>query len=96
MKIKSISRLIFGVYLISDNRYLRPIIWKNIFKNKLYINSPYLFLHLIVSVTLIIIVCLLIELIRQLLIENKIFIYIDQIYDKVQEKVKRKTQNSKV
>ncbi len=94
--INFISRLIFGVYLISDNRYLRPIIWKNIFKNKLYINSPYLFLHLIVSVTLIIIVCLLIELIRQLLIENKIFIYIDQIYDKVQEKVKRKTQNSKV
>lgn len=88
--INTIGSLIFGVYLISDNNYLRPIIWEDLLKNIKYINSPYLIIHIIVSSTIVIIVCLLIEFIRSYLIEKPLFKYLDKKFDLLQERILRR------
>lgn len=85
--INGISILVFGVYLISDNKYIRPILWNNIFKCKEYISSPYLIIHLIVSVLITVIVCLLIEAIRKYLIEKPLFKRIESKIDLLQDKI---------
>lgn len=72
--INIISSLVFGVYLISDNHYVRYIIWNDIFKNHAYVSSNYLIIHLIITVTVVFIVCLIIEFIRK----NTL----DRFYDK--------------
>ena len=85
--INTIGSLIFGVYLISDNDYIRPLLWKDILKNINYINSPYLIIHAIISVLIVIIICLLIELIRKYLFEKPLFKLLDERLDKLQNKL---------
>lgn len=87
--INLIASLIFGVYLISDNGYLRHIIWDSIFNSKAFSNSPYLILHIIVSVTLIITICLLIELFRKVIIEKSLFRFLDNKLDNLQDKTEK-------
>jgi hypothetical protein len=88
--INIISSLIFGVYLISDNNYIRPILWRDIIKSINYIHKPYLILHLLISVFIIIIVCLIIEAIRKYLIEKTIFKKLDLFIDKLQIRIDNK------
>lgn len=88
--INRISILIFGVYLISDNKFIRPILWQNLFNNNRFINSPYLIIHIIYSVGTIIIFCLLIEFIRKELFEKNIFNILDKKIDLLQSKIKNK------
>ena len=83
------STLIFGVYLISDNKYIRPILWNNIFRCKEYITSENLIIHMIGAISLTIISCLLIEMIRKYLIENPIFKVLDKKIDLIQEKIEK-------
>lgn len=61
-----ISPAVLGIYLISDNYLMRSIIWNIISPNANYVNKPYL--HFVVKVLLVFIVCLLIDKIR-----NRIF-----------------------
>ena len=81
--------MIFGVYLISDNNYIRKVLWLNLFKNEKYINSPLLILHMFKSVILIIIICLIIEYIRKK-VEEVLFKYMDGKIDKFQLFIKKK------
>ncbi len=85
-----IASLIFGVYLISDNKYFRPILWKDIFNNIRYVESQYLFFHIIIVVSLTILGCLIIELIRKILIERFLFNYLDVKIDNFQNKIEKK------
>lgn len=77
LKIKNInivnvfSTCTFGVYLLHDNRFIRYIIWNEIFKNSNYIDSPSLFIRILFSSIVVFISCGLIEFIRSKLI-NKI------------------------
>ena len=70
---------VFAVYLISDNRYLRSIIWNKLFNVSNYINSYYLILNLIISVLFIFIICIIIELLRKITIEK----IVDKVIDKI-------------
>ena len=85
--INLISSLIFGVYLISDNELLRPIIWINIFKNSQFATSPFLAIHMLLAVTITIIICLCIEYIRKTVFEKTLFNLIDQKIDSLQNKI---------
>ena len=65
--ILSISPLVFDVYLIHDNRIIRPILWQHIFKNKEFMNSQFLPLINIFEPLLIFVVCLLLAKVRVIL-----------------------------
>lgn len=75
--INSIASTVFGIYLIHDNTYLRPVIWKSILNVKNYKESPYLVLYLLGCVMLVFTVCAIIDFIRQLLIEKPVLRLID-------------------
>ena len=54
----------FGVYLIHDNNFVRPFLWRIVFKNASYQNSPYLIPYSIAVIIIVYISCTVIELIR--------------------------------
>lgn len=74
--INAIGSATFGVYLIHDNDYVRPILWKMILRlpDTIY-GTRYLIPHMIVSVIVIFTVCAVIDLIRQNTIE-RLYIHI--------------------
>jgi len=88
--INLIASLVFGVYLISSGRFLAPIIWHDIFQNQNYISSPYLMIHIIVSVFLVTIICLIIEFFRKTFIEKPLFGKMDPVFDKLQLKIEKR------
>lgn len=68
--INLISSCTLGVYLIHDNHYLRSVLWENILRNKDYVNSDWMIVHLIVSVLSVFAVCTIIEIIRKFTVEK--------------------------
>lgn len=62
--INIISSATFGIYLIHDNDYIRPLLWKKIFDNSLYTDSAYLIPYTILEIIVVFVVCAVIELIR--------------------------------
>lgn len=88
--INLISSATFGVYLIHDNNYIRSFLWNDIFHNKDYVSSNMILLHVLISVGLVFIVCVLIDLIRQKLIEKPLFKILDKKIDNAQAKIDEK------
>ena len=82
------SSLVLGVYLISDNEYVRKILWTDILKVSNYVNSHALILHMIGSLIFVFIVCIIIEFIRKNTIER--------ITEKITSSVENKILKSKV
>lgn len=73
--ITAISSLTFGVYLIHDNRFLRPVIWDKILHPITYLNNgSALVIATAVDVLLIFTICCIIEKLRQVIFKqiNKI------------------------
>lgn len=68
--INTIASASFGVYLLHDHDLTRPFIWDMLFKNASFENSPYLVLYSIFAVLVVYIVCTLVELMRQGLLEK--------------------------
>lgn len=66
--INSIGSNVFAVFLISDNNYLRSIIWLKIFPNGDLVNSPFLLFHLLACCLAIFCICILIDRVREQLI----------------------------
>ena len=81
--INYISQYILGVYLISDNNYVRNILWSNILQVENYVNSPLLIFHMISSVLLVFIICIIIDFIRKATLEK----LIDKMYDYLKNKI---------
>ncbi len=54
----------FGVYLIHDNIFVRPFLWRTLFKNATFQDSPYLIPYSIAVILTVYICCTVIELIR--------------------------------
>ena len=92
--INFISSLILGVYLISDNEYIRSVLWNDLLRCNEYINSPFLLIHLIISIILVIIICLMIEMIRKNLIENILFEKLDNKIDDIQNNLELKVNKN--
>ena len=80
--INIISSAMFGVYLIHDNNYLRPIIWQDILKCPSHFTSNNFWLFSIGAILSVFVICTLIELIRIYLIEKPIMHYINSVKTK--------------
>lgn len=83
--INTISSCVLGVYLISDNPFMRRVLWTNIFKVYKYVDSNFLLLHMIGCSIVTFLTCILIDFIRK----NTIGKLLDFIYDKIEDKVKK-------
>lgn len=84
---------VFGIYLISDNRYMRSLLWNDIFLNSNYVSSNFLILHTIFSVCSTFIVCCLIDLIRIYTIDKIYKKYFSKKIDLLQEHFELKYNN---
>lgn len=85
--INKASNYVFGIYLIHDNSFLRPIIWQDIFNmNNAIMLSPILFiLKVVISSLIVFILCLIIEMIRKFIfgnIEKKVSLKISLVIHK--------------
>ena len=78
--INFISGTILGIYIIHDNSYIRKWLWYEIYPNNQYVNKPYL--HSVVKITLVFVICFIIELIRKYVILKPI----EKIYKKHKKK----------
>ena len=91
--INQIALSIFGVLLIhNDNKSMRILLWNKIFKvvdtyNKSFI---YVFMHSILSVLIIFIICVIIDQIRIKFIEKPLFNKISDKLDLLELKIKKK------
>ena len=63
--INVIASATFGVYLIHDNRYVRPFLWVNVFRNASFQESSHLIPYSIAVIMIVYISCTVIELLRQ-------------------------------
>jgi len=70
--INSIAATMFGVYLIHDNRYLRPFLWQDLFHNNTYYESSYLLIHAVIVILFVFWICTIIDMIRIKLVEKPI------------------------
>lgn len=68
--INQIASSVLGIYLIHDNPYVRNILWSKILHNAAYSNSPFLIIHMIVSVVIVFLVCMAIDKTRMNLFEK--------------------------
>lgn len=66
-----VSSATFGVYLIHDNSYVRPFLWKTVFKNASYSESNILIPYSLFVIAIVFIVCTIIELARIYLLEQR-------------------------
>lgn len=88
--INTISATMFGVYLIHDNNYIRYLLWHDIAHSGEYVLSNWLLLHVVLCVSLVFIVCIIIELTRKNLIEKPLFNKFDKTIDNIQIKIAKK------
>jgi len=88
--INSISSCVLGVYLISDNNFIRKILWIDLLKNGNYVNSNLFILHFIVSILICFFICLLMEYIRKNIVEKNTSRLFDKKIDKLQDMLKIK------
>ena len=68
--INIVASATFGVYLIHDNEIIRHFLWLDLFKNSQYQECMFLIPYSIIVVTIVYIVCTLIDLLRQQIIEK--------------------------
>lgn len=59
--LNKIAASTFGIYLIHDNFLIRQFIWNDIYSNKLFFESKFFYLHAIIKISIIFIVCFIIE-----------------------------------
>ncbi len=81
--INIISSATFGVYLIHDNKYIRPFLWQTLFKNASFRDSRLLILYSVFVVFLVFALCTCIELARKYLLEKLYLKKLDGISEKI-------------
>ena len=77
--INLVSSATFGVYLIHDDRYVRPFLWKSLFKSASYSESSLLIPYTVFAVVIVFVVCTIIELIRKQALERQYGGLVDRI-----------------
>ena len=68
--INVVASATFGVYLIHDNDIIRHFLWHDVFKNAQYQDSAFLIPYSIIATAIVYVICTLIDLLRQRLIEK--------------------------
>lgn len=69
--VNTISAATFGVYLIHDDPYVRDFLWSRVVKTTSYTTSKILILYSLIVITLVFVVCTMIELLRIHVIEKR-------------------------
>ena len=87
--INKISTCVFAIYLISDNSYVRSILWTDILNVQSYSSSFFILFHLLFSIIIIFFVCIMIEFFRQLFF-NKLNNYLIELLYKLINVFKKK------
>lgn len=84
--INAVSACTFGVYLIHDNDFIRPILWNNIVHASDYVYSKALVLFIPAVAAAIFIVCAAIDFIRQKTIEKPVMAAVNAVCGKIRIK----------
>lgn len=87
--INKIAAASFGVYLISDDSYVRPFLWGTVFKNAQYAESDWLILYTVLVVAIVYVTCTVIDWCRSF-IYGKCFL---KMSTKVSERARRHIDN---
>ena len=87
--INIVASATFGVYLIHDCLDIRNLLWLEIFKNAQYQNSLFLIPYSIMAVAIVYIVCTLIDLLRQYIIEKPFMIVVNRYSEKIMKPFER-------
>lgn len=86
--INGIASCVFGVYLFHENQYMRPFLWRELFQNSRFAESPYLILHMLGCVLSVFVLGTIIDWIRQKAIEKPILKLMNRVVPPISEKVK--------
>lgn len=104
LKIKSgfinkVSSCVFAVYLIHENPYTYPFLWKKYLNGAHFVHTDFWFLHMILCTVAVFTVSILIEMLRKKILDKPTNLLIDKAYDKIcliiDEKIKPITQKLK-
>lgn len=68
--INNFAKLTLGIYLIHDNRYIRPFLWEKLFHNSSLYHSSYLMLYSVLEIFSVLICCGIVEYLRQYIVER--------------------------
>ena len=85
--INYVSSATFGIFLIHTQVNVRDWLWNEVFRVKDFFESDYLWLHAIVTIITVYVACLLIDIIRQKLIEKPLFVWLDARFPALSNKV---------
>lgn len=83
-RINMIASATFGVYLIHNNTYMKPFLWKYVLglPESVY-DTPYLIPHMMISVLVVFALCVVIDLIRQWTVERWYMNLVDRMEPRV-------------
>jgi surface polysaccharide O-acyltransferase-like enzyme len=79
--INHVASATFGVYLLHDNKFARLLLWIELFNNSQYQESMLLIPYSIIAVTMVYIVCTLIDLLRQQVVEKPLMVMVNRYSD---------------
>ncbi|MBR3630536.1 MAG: acyltransferase [Oscillospiraceae bacterium] len=88
--INVISSATFGVYLIHEHDYVRPFLWKTLFRNASFSESKYLIPYTFLVLAIVYAGCTLIELIRIYVLEKPCIPFYQKIGNWLETKCKAK------
>ena len=91
--INYIASSVLGIYLIHDNKLMRPVIWNEISNNMDYINSKFYVFHVGIKVVLVFIICLIIDKVITKIMDYTIFKLINKLEFKKIKKAYIKIEN---
>ena len=75
--INIVATATFGVYLIHDSETIRYLLWHELFKNAQYQESIHLIPYSIIVTAIVYVVCTLIDLLRQQLLEKPFIVLVN-------------------
>lgn len=81
--INIVASATFGVYLIHDSEIIRHLLWREVFKNAQYQDSLFLIPYSLVVVAIVYVICTLIDLLRQRVIEKPFMILVNCYSEKM-------------
>ena len=87
--INVIASATFGVYLIHDNNLVRPFLWKTVFHNAYFQDSILLIPYSIAVTAIVYILCTVLDLLRQRVIERPYMQLINRNTDKLSTVTKK-------
>lgn len=91
--IPKIASTSLAVFVLHDNRALRPLIWTDWFRTTKFNDSPFLVVHALLTAIVIFIIGMTIDLIRQATIEKLTLKFVFPIVDKIEKSYNRFLSN---